>query len=141
MLRRRREPDDPTALPEVDPRIIPKSQPRDPAPESESPGESSGESSYDAEEESPEDVREEAQHALDEPQRRNDEEDLYDVTPPGSRPPSPAPAPADAPASVVNPPFWQQAGRPMLSQSLDLRIVNSDSEQSSGQSAGGDMHL
>ncbi|KAH6999824.1 hypothetical protein EDB80DRAFT_583354 [Ilyonectria destructans] len=137
VLRRRREPDDPTALPEVDPRIIPKSKPRDPAPESESPGESSGESSYDVGE-GPLDGAEEESQEFDEPQGSNDEEeDLYDVTPPVSRPPSPPPGPAP----VVNPPLWQQIGRPMLSQSLDLRIVNSDSGQSSGQSADGDMHL
>lgn len=139
ILRRRLEPDDPTALPEVDPRIIPKSKPRDPAPESESPGESSGESSHDVGE-GPLDGAEEESRGFDEPQRMShdeEEEDLYDVTPPVSRPPSAAPTSAPA----VNPPFWQQVGQPMLSQSLNLRIVNSDSGQSSGQSADGDIDL
>lgn len=139
ILCRRLEPDDPTALPEVDPRIIPKSKPRDPAPESESAGESSEESSHDVEE-GPLDGAEEESRELDKPQRMNDEEEeenLYDVTPPLSRPPSAAPTSAP----TANPRFPQQAGQSMSSQSLNLRIVNSDSGQSSGRSANGDIDL
>ncbi|KAF7537990.1 hypothetical protein G7Z17_g12739 [Cylindrodendrum hubeiense] len=165
ILSRNREPeDDPTALPDVDPRIIPKSKPRDPTPELEYPDKSTeklvGESPDDVSQGSPEDVgdspevvegtieddeeeslddaREEGEPSFDENRSHDgddgDDDDLYGVTPPPINPPSTTPANPTAA-------FWRRQGRDLASQSLDLEIIDSDSGQSSAQDRDEDMSL